>query len=84
MAWCSTRYIFKPYVGTYASEPFKGERTHGSLGDVNIDGGGHNKHHLFANKDDADNYSEQMKTDPEYIADVAAHHARCGGFYDDY
>ena len=64
------------YVGNYTAEPFKDSRVTGSLGDVNI-GGSHNEHHLFANKEDADDYSNQMKTDPEYIQGVAEHHARC-------
>ena len=68
---------------TYISED---KHTSGGLRDVNIGGGGWNKHHLFANKGDADDYSKQMKTDPEYIQSVKDHHARCGaewGYRDD-
>ncbi len=64
------------FVGTHTTDPFIGTRKSGGLGDVNI-GGHFNEHHLFANKGDADDYSKQMKIDPEYIQSVKDHHARC-------
>ena len=58
-----------------ASERFW--KTYSCLGDLNIEGGGHNCHQLFANRRLALAYSEQLKADAEYQAAVKDWHRHC-------
>lgn len=75
------KYPEKPYLGCKLLNPGGGYRNTMFLGDSGVGGDGvrpiHESHRTFLAREDAEKYSQWMKSDPMYIASVDAWHAYC-------